>query len=763
VATFRSAATATTGSGIGTNTIAVSVPAGVQSGDLLLCFIGAREGGEWLELNGGSIPSGWARKRSDTSANSNAGQRVYCYWKIAGGSEPASYTWTKAGTGRTFNAVMLAYSGVKTSNPFIADTGGSNATGSSSPQTASLDAGSGTHSTLVWAAVGRDAPAGSMTIPGSMNQRGNLATSLASNIVGMMVADQSISSGATGTRTGSYSSSYIWATEAVILNDVLDNTAPTANAGADRQNHPNETATLDGSASNDPDGTLTYSWSQIEGDTAAPASATSATTTVTPTTPGKRVYRLTVTDDANATATDDMTVVTLPAGLWLATASGNSASCTVTLPAGAVAGDTAFVTIAARANQLVTSTQTGWEVVRMSVSIANTSGVRLITLMKTLGSGDLGQTVSIVFPFAIPWAMHAITVPGLHANKPLTQIKRNYALGTPAIVSATPAVTGSTTYSYRVTPIDGGGEALPSAAYTITNGPASLSGVNNVAITWNPVYRATSYNIYRGTGSNNETYIGTTGTTNVGNSVYDYRHGFTDTGQTTSGATPPSTYPSGAVLDTSPFESSNPLTAPFNSAIALLQIGANGSSSPDWSLNTPSGTSFIAQTAYPHSNQIVLASYWQSDISSGAVTSKNLAGSQAMSNYATHNLLLRPSGANASPVANAGIDQVVLSGDTVTLNGTSSYDPDGDSLTYSWTQQSGTTVSINNISSINPTFFAPATAGDLTFQLTVTDTSNSHSTDTVTVTVVRKHRISTYGSGRWQPKPTRGRIGGGFS
>ncbi len=39
---------------------------------------------------------------------------------------------------------------------------------------------------------------------------------------------------------------------------------------------------------------------------------------------------------------------------------------------------------------------------------------------------------------------------------------------------------------------------------------------------------------------------------------------------------------------------------------------------------------------------------------------------------------------NSAPVADAGNDQVVIQGDTVTLDGSSSYDADLDSLTYNW-------------------------------------------------------------------------------
>ena len=98
---------------------------------------------------------------------------------------------------------------------------------------------------------------------------------------------------------------------------------------------------------------------------------------------------------------------------------------------------------------------------------------------------------------------------------------------------------------------------------------------------------------------------------------------------------------------------------------------------------------------------------------------------------------------NVAPVADAGDNQTVASGATVTLDGSGSTDSDaGDSIaSYLWSQVSGPTVALSSTTVVSPTFTAPtvapgAQAISLVFRLIVTDTQGASSpASTVTITV----------------------------
>ncbi|RYG92741.1 hypothetical protein EU803_01140 [Loktanella sp. IMCC34160] len=96
---------------------------------------------------------------------------------------------------------------------------------------------------------------------------------------------------------------------------------------------------------------------------------------------------------------------------------------------------------------------------------------------------------------------------------------------------------------------------------------------------------------------------------------------------------------------------------------------------------------------------------------------------------------------NTVPTANAGTDQLVLPNATVTLDGTGSNANDaGQTLTYTWSQTSGTTVTLSSTTAAQPTFTAPnLVIGDadavLVFQLIVNDGFDNSLADTVQITV----------------------------
>jgi len=80
---------------------------------------------------------------------------------------------------------------------------------------------------------------------------------------------------------------------------------------------------------------------------------------------------------------------------------------------------------------------------------------------------------------------------------------------------------------------------------------------------------------------------------------------------------------------------------------------------------------------------------------------------------------------NRAPVANAGVPQATQTGTLVTLDGSASSDPDGNTLSFAWAQIAGSPAqTLSSISVSKPTF-TPATPGDYTFQLTASDGSLS--------------------------------------
>jgi hypothetical protein len=78
---------------------------------------------------------------------------------------------------------------------------------------------------------------------------------------------------------------------------------------------------------------------------------------------------------------------------------------------------------------------------------------------------------------------------------------------------------------------------------------------------------------------------------------------------------------------------------------------------------------------------------------------------------------------NTKPVANAGANQTIGTGETATLDGSGSTDADSDPLTYRWSfvsLPSGSSAALAGATTVNPTF-VPDVAGNYVVELIVND------------------------------------------
>ncbi len=96
-------------------------------------------------------------------------------------------------------------------------------------------------------------------------------------------------------------------------------------------------------------------------------------------------------------------------------------------------------------------------------------------------------------------------------------------------------------------------------------------------------------------------------------------------------------------------------------------------------------------------------------------------------------LTRRTRNGNDAPIADAGPDQIGVQPGTITLNGSRSYDPEGDPITFRWDQVAGPAVSLSGMNTSIVTF--PAVGGQsYSFRLTVTDDRGAAGIARVTVT-----------------------------
>ena len=109
--------------------LTINVPAGTTTGDVMIASVAVLPSAVTI-----TPPSGWTSlNRVDQTAGNDSTQEIF--YRVAGGSEPASYTWTFSGGIGGAAGGILSYSGVDTTSPI--DVYGGNPTPSGTSHTAS--------------------------------------------------------------------------------------------------------------------------------------------------------------------------------------------------------------------------------------------------------------------------------------------------------------------------------------------------------------------------------------------------------------------------------------------------------------------------------------------------------------------------------------------------------------------------------------------------------------------------------------------------
>lgn len=124
------------------------------------------------------------------------------------------------------------------------------------------------------------------------------------------------------------------------------------------------------------------------------------------------------------------------------------------------------------------------------------------------------------------------------------------------------------------------------------------------------------------------------------------------------------------------------------------------------------------------------------------LTSSTSPGDSTSSTYTFDQLVIVND--NSLPTAQAGTDQNAFKNMLVTLDGSASSDPDGDTLSYQWSQMGGPSVTLTGATSTVATF-TPTTAGTYSFSLAVNDGDAGNAMDSVVVNV--ENQVPTANAG----------------
>jgi accessory colonization factor AcfC len=586
----------------------------------------------------------------------------------------------------------------------------------------------------------------------------------------------------------------------------VTNVAPVASAGSDLTiTLPVATATLNGSGSSDPDGTIaSYAWTQASG----PATATITTATIAQpaisklVTAGTYVFKLTVTDNKGATATDQVTVTVKAATVVTNQAPVASAgsNVTITLPTSQAtlngSATDADGTIASYAwtqsSGPVTSTITSATIAKPTVSKLTTAGTYVYKMIVTddKGAKDTAQvsvivkaaTVTNQVPVASAGSNITITLPtsqatlngsATDADGTIASYAWTQSSGpvTSTITSATIAkpvvskLTTAGTYAFRLIVTDNKGakdtaqvSVIVKAATVVTNQAPVASAGSNITITL-PTSQAT----LSGSATDADGTIASYAWTQSSGPVTSTITSATIAKPVVSKLTTAGTYAFRLIAtdDKGAKDTAQVSVIVKAAVVSTTNKAPVANAGTDVTITQPQNNSDATAVASADSDGTIVSYKWTqisgpstASIVKPTAVATDLNQLTTVGTYVFRLTVTDDDGASSTDdksiivkpnpaivlVANAGANQTINYPGTnlVTLDGSASYETGGYVSAYSWTLVSGPTGS----SILNPAAQQPVVTftatGTYVFRLTVTDTYGTTATDDVTITVGSK-------------------------
>ena len=485
-----------------------------------------------------------------------------------------------------------------------------------------------------------------------------------------------------------------------ITND--DNT-PTASAGADQTVTEGANVTLDGSASSDTDGdTLTYAWSQTSGSTVSLSSSTAQSPTFTAPTEllsnASLVFSLTVSDGVN-TSTADTVTITVTAGVNDAPTADAGSDQTVAEGA-TVTLDGSGSTDPERAALTYAWSQTSGSTVSLSSSTAQSPTFTAPTQLLT--------NASLVF-----------------------SLKVSDGVNTSTADTVTITVTAGANDAPTA---DAGSDATVAEGANVTLDGSGSDDPENAALTY--AWSQTSGTTVSLSSSTAQSPTFTAPTQLLTNASLVFSLTVSDGVNTSTADTVTITVTAG-VNDAPTADAGTNQTVAEGATVTL---DGSGSTDPEraaltYAWSQTSGTTVSLSSSTAQSPTFTAPT----ELLSNASLVFSLTVSDGVNTSTADTVTITvTAGVNDAPTADAGTNQTVAEGATVTLDGSGSSDPERAALTYAWSQTSGTTVSLSSSTAQSPTFTAPTellSNASLVFSLTVSDGVNTSTADTVTITV----------------------------